>query len=216
MFKAVGDALRTPGKIAVENELDSAHLAKLKAQLVARKIDPGMTGTLASWATNVVLMYAPDTRPTHIIDMQIATEAVADKKQYAGLESVQTALAVFQGVPEPRQILMLKDLLDHPRGPDTQEPLAARYFTDTLPAGFLQQLTDYPSTLPPQDLAWFKDYYYRVLLDQRTAGFYRGLDQPLQHGGCFVAVGIGHLAGEHGLIALLRHAGYQVTPQSLN
>ncbi|HEU0029931.1 MAG TPA: TraB/GumN family protein [Kofleriaceae bacterium] len=49
------------------------------------------------------------------------------------------------------------------------------------------------------------------LLVDRNRAWLPALEAQLAQGGAFVAVGLGHLAGEHGLPALLEAAGYTVT-----
>ena len=48
------------------------------------------------------------------------------------------------------------------------------------------------------------------LLDERTQAWLGKLEPYFARGGAFVAVGLGHLAGAHGLPALLERAGYMV------
>lgn len=51
-----------------------------------------------------------------------------------------------------------------------------------------------------------------ALLDDRNHVMAERLDTLIGHGTTFAAVGAGHLAGEQGLIALMRRRGYAVTP----
>ena len=46
----------------------------------------------------------------------------------------------------------------------------------------------------------------------RNLGMRESAVAHLSEGGAFIAVGALHLPGRHGLVALLREAGYTVTP----
>jgi hypothetical protein len=50
------------------------------------------------------------------------------------------------------------------------------------------------------------------LLATRNLGMRENAVPHLAQGGAFIAVGALHLPGRHGLVALLREAGYTVTP----
>jgi hypothetical protein len=49
-----------------------------------------------------------------------------------------------------------------------------------------------------------------TLLAARNRAWFPKLEAQFTNGGAFVAVGLGHLLGEHGLVAMLQQAGYTV------
>lgn len=49
-----------------------------------------------------------------------------------------------------------------------------------------------------------------VLLAPRNEKWLPAIEKQLEQGGAFVAVGLGHMLGEHGLVAMLTKAGYTV------
>jgi uncharacterized protein len=49
-----------------------------------------------------------------------------------------------------------------------------------------------------------------TLLIPRNNKWLPKLEQQFTQGGAFIAVGLGHLLGDHGLVAMLQHAGYTV------
>jgi hypothetical protein len=51
-----------------------------------------------------------------------------------------------------------------------------------------------------------------VLINDRNRAWVKKLPAAMQRKSCFVAVGAGHLAGEQGVISLLRKSGYTVEP----
>jgi hypothetical protein len=53
-------------------------------------------------------------------------------------------------------------------------------------------------------------------LDARNEIWIPRLERFFTKGSCFIAVGAGHLAGEKGLITLLRNKGFTVEPISID
>jgi hypothetical protein len=49
-----------------------------------------------------------------------------------------------------------------------------------------------------------------TIIDARNAKWQAQIETYATGGGAFIAVGLGHLLGEHGLVAVLAHAGYTV------
>jgi uncharacterized protein YbaP (TraB family) len=50
----------------------------------------------------------------------------------------------------------------------------------------------------------------KLLVDQRNLNWLDDIERLIQPGGAFIAVGMGHLGGENGLVHLLRQRGYLV------
>jgi len=53
---------------------------------------------------------------------------------------------------------------------------------------------------------------WRILFQQKDSDWVIQLDEMMQEKSCFIAVGAAHLAGEEGMIKLLRENGYKVDP----
>jgi hypothetical protein len=56
------------------------------------------------------------------------------------------------------------------------------------------------------------DKYDNLLLNDRNKKWVKKLNTIMKKESVFVAVGAGHLVGDHGLISLLRKQGYKVQP----
>ena len=54
--------------------------------------------------------------------------------------------------------------------------------------------------------------YRSILLDERNKTWVPKIEEQMKTKSVFVAVGAGHLAGEFGVVNLLRDAGYTVEP----
>jgi uncharacterized protein YbaP (TraB family) len=52
---------------------------------------------------------------------------------------------------------------------------------------------------------------FEILFDQRNQAWLPQIEDHIQKGGAFIAVGAGHMLTEDGLVALLRQRGYKVT-----
>lgn len=137
------------------------------------------------------------------VDFTIATMARNAKKQSIGLETFQYQDSLLKSIPDSTQ---KKWLLGFCR----DIPKAKREFANITKAyneGKLEKLNQelLGGTL---DMAMIS----QALLVDRNLNWSAFLRENMKSNSYFVAVGAGHLAGKEGLIALLRQAGYTVTP----
>ena len=142
-----------------------------------------------------------------VLDDWLQQEGRRQGKAIVGLEALEEQLGIFAGWPETLQVAMLRAALDFPgliAGSnagltalwlDGDLPSMWRLFRVSLMASgpeFRRRMTD--------DLVLARN----LLMAERLAPI-------LAEGGAFVAVGALHLAGEEGLIVLLREAGWSIT-----
>lgn len=64
--------------------------------------------------------------------------------------------------------------------------------------------------------AMYTDNHLKYMLYERNRIMAKGIDATAQKGSVFIGIGAAHLAGEEGVIALLRDYGYTVTPLTSN
>lgn len=111
------------------------------------------------------------------------------------------------------QIEILNVTLDNrQKAQERDMKMTDQYFDGDLPPDFLSKMNADFAEFPVADRANIQEFFYRIFLDARTAGFHQALGKPLAEGGSFVAVGLGHLVGKNGLLALLGNDGYKLTP----
>lgn len=135
-------------------------------------------------------------------DRELATMATNQKIPIATFETVESQIALFDSIPDKIEaemiVRLVKDIAHH-----DQE---ARILTDAWKKQDLDKL--YQLVVQSPDLKDYQD----LMLFRRNAAWVPQIRQLMDKGPIFVAVGAAHLAGNKGLIALLRKEGYTVEP----
>ncbi|MBB5192795.1 hypothetical protein HNQ50_003549 [Silvimonas terrae] len=208
MAKAV---LRPEGDL-LSAHIDDAHYQKLLPELAAREYPEVATRRLYIWAA-AMLMMEPKKQPGQIpLDLLLAKMSVEGGKNYGGLETIQEQLSLFQNMPEDKQRAMLYSMIDHP----DEYAKQTRQIVDAYVARDLNHIMDLSGEDDPNmsagDQAWFRNWTRKDLLTDRNQRFADRLQAPLSKGNAFIAVGAMHLPGPQGLVALLKKAGYTLTP----
>ena len=157
------------------------------------------------WAVAVTLsMPAPETG--QVLDMVLYQDALKDGKQVYGLETIREQLDVFELMPEADQVELLKDALaSFPEIDAMHAELLAAYRKRDLDG--LMAISEASMQAGNQRLA--EDFQQRLIND-RNLRMYERMQQYLQQGGAFVAVGALHLPGKEGVLQLLEKGGYTI------
>lgn len=126
------------------------------------------------------------------------------EKTVLGLEEVEEQMSVFDSIPYQVQADMLKEyLLDSNSLVEETKEMLDIYFK-----GDLEKMVISISEGEDNALAAYDD----VLLIDRNARWIGRIEKIITQHPAFIAVGAGHLGGPKGVIALLRNAGYTITP----
>lgn len=148
-----------------------------------------------------------------ILDLMLAEDAQAAGKELAGLESVSDQLGAMASLPMDLHIeglvetLRLGDRVD-----DVLETMIVLYRTERIGMFWPFFRAVLPSGADGRSgYAAFEE----TMVNARNHTMAEGVEPFLQRGGAFLAVGALHLPGPEGLVALLRDAGYEVTPEPL-
>ena len=157
------------------------------------------------WAVAVTLsMPVPETG--QVLDMVLYQDALQSGKQVYGLETIREQLDVFELMPEADQVELLRDALaSFPEIDAMHAELLAAYRQRDL-AG-LMAINEASMRAGNQRLA--EDFQQRLIID-RNFRMYERMQQYLQQGKAFVAVGALHLPGKDGLLQLLEQGGYTI------
>jgi hypothetical protein len=197
-------ALLTPDELAIARR--AAGRAGMPAETVA---------SLRPWVITMTLSLSDCERRRMAaglkpLDVRLGERARARRIPVVGLESIEDQLRAMASVPEADQLVLLKAglKLNH-LTPDMVETLVLRYLERDLGAIW-----------PLQELLWQEHgaaarasvAFRRELLTVRNERMREAARPLLEAGGAFIAVGALHLPGDDGLVALLRKAGYTVTP----
>lgn len=136
-------------------------------------------------------------------EMHFLQVALGAGQPIVGLEEIEDQMAVFDGIPYAEQAEWILDLY---RNADSMQAsydsLVQAYTAEDLTR--LQKLMLEES---PEMMA-----HSEALLYNRNRNWIPKIESLINAGSTFVAVGAAHLPGEEGVVALLQHAGYSVSP----
>lgn len=134
--------------------------------------------------------------------MKIATQS---NKQTGGLESIEFQMSIFDSIPYIDQAKMLvESLKNNDLGSDTFKQMVEIYKKQDLNA-LVSMISE-----DEDGIGEYED----MMLNQRNEKWIPLMEEMMKEQEVFFAVGAGHLAGERGVIHLLRKAGYKLSPVS--
>ncbi|MFO7823634.1 MAG: TraB/GumN family protein [Cyclobacterium sp.] len=137
---------------------------------------------------------------TKAFEKELMDLAKASDIEIMGLESVNDQLSLFELIPLEEQYRSFYTYADNlEKGKKEFKKLIESYKEEDISA-LLQLVSESPE---------YKDYQ-EVLLDQRNLNWIDPMALMMKKGSMFFAVGAGHLAGDSGLIQLLKKEGYSV------
>lgn len=136
-------------------------------------------------------------------EMEFMEMARRQGKTMAGLETAEYQMSMFDSIPYRVQAEMLVESIQAgDTGNDQFKKMIELYKNQDLQG--LQEMLSSDET----GVADYED----LLLLQRNRNWIPVMEKMMVDHRVFFAVGAGHLAGEEGVIALLREAGYTVRP----
>ena len=144
------------------------------------------------------------------LDESIARQAEAQGAELVGLETVEEQLSVFAAMPLDLQAKYLMAVAKFgDRAVDYFETLISLYSQRLVTAYIPLSVRIEP---PDDDTAAIMVFMEKELTTRRNHVMERRAKDLLAQGNAFIAVGAMHLPGDEGLVALIRQAGYKVTP----
>ena len=179
----------------------------------------GMPSDLAAlfkpWIVTMIMSVSDCERTSiqqgaRVLDMKIAEVGKARGLQVVGLETIPEQLQALAAVPESQQLDMLRASLKFAdRTNDMMETLVQLYLDRKISAALPFQIAIAKQVgIGNETFAGFQE----KLLTDRNIKMRATAEPLLEQGGVFIAIGALHLPGKQGLVALLREAGYTVTP----
>lgn len=138
-------------------------------------------------------------------EQELLTMGKEANKEFAGLETIEYQISVFDSIPYEDQAEMLVESIKS---------------ADTTDDQFKEMINIYKN----QDLNAMQDMfsadeggiegYEDVLLINRNKNWIPIMEEMMKEKPTFFAVGAGHLGGTYGVIRLLRETGYKLKPIS--
>ncbi len=141
-------------------------------------------------------------------EMDMYDRANASSKDVGGLETMAYQMSIFDSIAYKDQALML---LDAVRSTDLESDM----FEETVTLYKQQKIESMVAMVGDAeqgDLGGYED----ILLNNRNHNWIPVMAKQMSKRSVFFAVGAGHLAGENGVIKLLRKEGYTLTPVSVH
>jgi len=179
--------------------------AQTAAAMQARDIPEVVLERIKPWAVAITLAMPP-TVTGQVLDLTLYQFAEENSKPVYGLETIHEQLDVFEGLSLNDQVALLQDAVEQFHGIDAlHADLLAAYKRRDLAA--LVALNESAMKTGDQRLA--RDFQQRLILD-RNRRMAERMQEHLEAGGAFIAVGALHLPGEQGLLELLEQQGYSV------
>jgi uncharacterized protein YbaP (TraB family) len=188
----------------LKQELPAPLYAQTVEAFHARGLEDEWVNRLTIWGAALTLMIPQSSGL--VLDLQLQTGMQARGKPVLGLETVESQLAVFADLDQASQIKLLSISLEElKRLEETTEKLIQYYLREDIAgiAGMEQEFHTGENRV-------FMERLMNRLIDDRNQRMVKAMEEHLQTGQTFVAVGALHLPGKHGIINLLRKAGYKV------
>ena len=135
-------------------------------------------------------------------EMELMKIAQAGKKPIAGLETAEFQMSMFDSIPyEVQADMLVQSIKSSDKGDDELQQLVELYKKQDING--LHEMLNADATLSKYD---------ELLLVNRNRNWIPVMGKMMGEQNTFFAVGAGHLAGQKGVIHLLREAGYTVKP----
>lgn len=188
--------------------------AVVDEELDRRGIPPGSVQKMKPWMLAALVSLpacelARKTAGAPVLDVRLAGDAKAAGKDVAGLESITGQLEAMASLPIEFHVRGLVETLRlGDKVEDVMETMVRIYLGGETGLFWPFFRAALPSEGDEEGYAAFQE----TMIDVRNETMADGATPLIEKGGAFIAVGALHLAGESGLIELLRQRGFDVEP----
>ena len=133
-------------------------------------------------------------------EIEISKMVKEKNKNTGGLETIEYQVSVLDSIPYKYQAKMLMKSINN-------EDQDSSKMVDMYDLYLDQNISALQQSIESDDIS----KYDKILLNNRNNNWIPRMTDYMRKGQTLFAVGAGHLGGEHGVIALLRKAGYKVS-----
>jgi uncharacterized protein YbaP (TraB family) len=165
---------------------------------------------LKPWAA-MLLLIRPENKSGTFLDKKLADIARNVRINIEGLETIDEQLSVFDDLVITDQVKLLRSTMSTLE----EKNQAYKDLLDAYLSGDLEKLVQVSIEQEPKDKKLAELIKTRLIYDRNTI-MYDRLQQRLQMGSAFIAVGALHLPGELGLLEKLRQSGYRLSRVGVN
>lgn len=192
---------------AEEYTMVSAHFDKLGLPLsFLKRVKPMFLSVLAAEDMKDFQMGGGDNEKIMSYELELTRMAKEQEKDIQGLETIEYQMSLFDSIPYGAQARMLVEAVQAEQAPATGNAgdasfarMVEMYKNQDIIA--MQGLMDEEG-----GIAGYED----LLLVNRNRNWIAPMSKLMKEQTTFFAVGAGHLAGNQGVIALLREQGFEV------
>lgn len=194
-------------KGSLADQLKPAELEQLRQLADLHAIPQEIALRMKPWLLASIFSL-PEARSPFTQDNVLYGQALSSSKGVAGLETPEQHFNILDEIPAEEQLQLLRAVLAKPSGQKEKEfQKVVDAYLRKEPQALLAEDVLLMEGMSPETSRKMID----LLLNKRNKTMAEGILRHLKKGPVFAAVGASHLPGEHGLIALLREAGYQVS-----
>ena len=159
---------------------------------------------LKPWAA-MLLLIKPENNTGTFLDKQLADMARNSGIKVQGLETVNEQLSVFDEIAIEDQISLLYSAMSTL----TDKDISYRKLLDAYLSGDMEEIVSIANSQQPKDKRLASLLNDKLIISRNQKMFDR-MQEQLQAGNTFIAVGALHLPGEQGLLNKLSQAGYRL------
>jgi hypothetical protein len=188
----------------LKQDLPAALYAQTVEAFRARGLEENWVNRLTVWGAALNLMIPQSSGL--VLDLKLQIEMQERGRPVLGLETVESQLAIFSDLDRASQVQLLSiSLGELKRLEETTEKLIRYYLREDIAAiaGMEQEFHTGENRV-------FMERLMDRLIDDRNQRMVQAMEEHLQAGQTFVAIGALHLPGKQGIVNLLRKAGYKV------
>lgn len=175
---------------------------KLLATTYPMGMPPEQVSRMQPWMLNLALTF-PTAPPDRVVDTVLKSQARLALVPVSYLEQPEEQVEALDAVAMDEDVRQLLETIADPRKAEQQlAGMERAYFQGDLER--LERLV-----FDPGHMGRFPDFYDKLFY-QRNARWLPKLQAVIDTENAFVAVGLGHLVGDRGLLKQLEAAGYAV------
>ena len=199
----------------LSDHLSKEEFAKLVRLTKEAKLTPDELDRLNPWVAEMLIQgrsceASRLEKGELVLDAWIAGRAVQRGMALKKLETVAEQFEAMAAIPYEQQIAMLRYALAHDAqsADNEMETMIGLYLRRQVPAADALTRMRAPD---PEIANAYLAAFWNIIISRRNERFLANAQPLIDKGRVFIAVGAAHLPGEHGLVRLLRDAGYRVT-----
>lgn len=143
--------------------------------------------------------------PIQSVEAELMSISIAQNEEIFGLETIEEQLSIFDKIPYKIQV---EELVRTAKDNLIKDKIEMKEMMEVYDDEDIEKMLKMISDSDNRMMADFNE----VILNERNANWIPTIAKVALEKPTFFAVGSGHLAGENGVIKLLRREGFQVEP----